>query len=77
MHRKREDKPITTRGVEYDKKVKALKAEYPTITTYEENGKITLTATNYTVSKKDIITNKFIALNKTQLKTASKNANIK
>lgn len=77
IHIKRENKPITTRGEEYDKKVKELKLKYPTRTTYEENGKITLTASNYTISKKDIITNKFLTLNKTQLLSASKQANIK
>lgn len=74
---KRDNKPITTRGAEYDLKVEELKQKYPTKTTYEENGKITLTVSNYTITKKDIITNKFITLNKTQLMKANKNANIK
>ena len=36
-----------------------------------------LRATAYTTSKTDIITDKFTDMNKTQLKSASKNANIK
>lgn len=65
---KRENKPITTRGEEYAKLEKELKAKYPTITTYEENGKITLKATHFTTSKVEIIYQNILTQNKTTLK---------
>ena len=68
----RDDKPITTRGEEYQRLEAELKEKYPTITTYEKNGKITLKPQNLTKSKTEIILQQIITQNKTTLKEMMK-----
>lgn len=74
---KRQDYTKTIYSEEYKQEEKKLKEKYPPTKETIKNHTIKLQATGYTNSKRDIITNKFATLNKTQLKSASKQANIK
>lgn len=74
---KRQDYTKTIYSDEYKQEEKKLKEKYPPTKETIKNHTIKLQATSYTISKREIITNKFTQLNKTQLMTASKNANIK
>ena len=74
---KREKQTNITYSKEYKDEVKKLQEKFPPEKTTIENGRIKLTATAYTTSKRKIITDKFTNLNKAQLKAASKNAKIK
>ena len=72
LHIKQEDKPITTRDKKYDIELAILKEAYPTITTYEENGKITLTTSNLAINKAEIIVQNVATLAKTKLQELTK-----
>lgn len=74
---KRQDYTKTIYSDEYKQEEKKLKEKYPPTKETMKNHTIKLQATSYTISKREIITDKFTNLNKTQLKAASKNANIK
>ena len=74
---KRQDYTKTIYSEEYKQEEKKLKEKYPPTKETTKNHTIKLQATSYTNSKRDIIINKFATLNKTQLKSASKQANIK
>lgn len=74
---KRQDYTKTIYSDEYKQEEKKLKEKYPPTKETIKNHTIKLQATSYTISKREIITDKFTQLNKTQLLSASKNANIK
>lgn len=74
---KRQDYTKTIYSDEYKQEEKKLKEKYPPTKETIKNHTIKLQATSYTISKREIITDKFTQLNKTQLMSASKNANIK
>lgn len=74
---KRQDYTKTIYSEEYKQEEKKLKEKYPPTKETTKNHTIKLQATSYTISKREIITDKFTNLNKTQLKSASKKANIK
>lgn len=74
---KRQNYTKTIYSNEYKKAVEEIAKKYPPTKETTVNHTIKLQATTYTTSKREIITNKFTNLNKTQLKSASKQANIK
>ena len=74
---KRQNYTKTIYSKEYQEAKKELEKKFPPTKETTVNHTIKLTATAYTTSKREIITNKFTNMNKTQLKTASKKANIK
>ena len=74
---KRQDYTKTIYSDEYKQEEKKLKEKYPPTKETIKNHTIKLQATSYTISKREIITDKFTQLNKTQLLSASKQANIK
>lgn len=74
---KRQNYTKTIYSNEYKKAVKEIAKKFPPTKETTVNHTIKLQATAYTTSKREIITDKFTNLNKTQLKVASKNANIK
>lgn len=74
---KRQDYTKTIYSEEYKQEEKKLKEKYPPTKETIKNHTIKLQATSYTISKREIITDKFTQLNKTQLLSASKQANIK
>ena len=69
---KRQDYTKTIYSNEYKEEEKKLKAKFPPEKETTKNHTIKLEATSYTTSKREIITNKFAAMNKTQLRVASK-----
>ena len=74
---KRQDYTKTIYSNEYKKAVEEIAKKFPPEKETVANHTIKLIATTYTISKRKLITNKFTNLNKKQLKSASKNANIK
>lgn len=74
---KRQNYTKTIYSKEYQEAKKELEKKFPPTKETTVNHTIKLLATAYTTSKREIITDKFTNLNKTQLKAASKNANIK
>lgn len=74
---KRQNYTKTIYSNEYKKAVEEIAKKFPPTKETSVNHTIKLQATSYTISKREIITNKFTQLNKTQLMSASKNANIK
>lgn len=74
---KRQDYTKTIYSDEYKEAIKEIAKKFPPKKETMKNHTIKLQATAYTISKREIITNKFTQLNKTQLKAASKQANIK
>lgn len=74
---KRQNYTKTIYSKEYQEAKKELEKKFPPTKETTVNHTIKLQATAYTNSKREIITDKFTNLNKTQLITASKNANIK
>lgn len=74
---KRQNYTKTIYSNEYKKAVEEIAKKFPPTKETSVNHTIKLQATAYTTSKRELITDKFINLNKTQLKVASKNANIK
>ena len=74
---KRQNYTKTIYSKEYQEAKKELEKKFPPTKETTVNHTIKLQATAYTTSKREIITDKFTNLNKTQLMTASKNANIK
>ena len=73
----RQDYTKTTYSEEYKREVAKIAEKYPPTKEKFVNHTIKLQATGYTNSKRELITNNFATLNKTQLKAASKQANIK
>lgn len=74
---KRQNYTKTIYSKEYQEAKKELEKKFPPTKETTVNHTIKLQATAYTISKRELITDKFTNLNKTQLKAASKNANIK
>lgn len=74
---KRQNYTKTIYSKEYQEAKKELEKKFPPEKETTVNHTIKLQATAYTTSKRELITDKFTNLNKTQLKAASKNANIK
>jgi len=74
---KRQNYTKTIYSKEYQEAKKELEKKFPPTKETTVNYTIKLQATAYTTSKRELITSKFTNLNKTQLKAASKNANIK
>lgn len=74
---KRQNYTKTIYSKEYQEAKKELEKKFPPTKETTVNHTIKLQATAYTTSKRELITDKFTNLNKTQLKAASKNANIK
>lgn len=74
---KRQNYTKTIYSKEYQEAKKELEKKFPPTKETSVNHTIKLTATAYTTSKRELITDKFTNLNKTQLKAASKNTNIK
>ena len=74
---KRQNYTKTIYSKEYKKAVEEIAKKFPPTKETAVNHTIKLQATAYTTSKRELITSKFTNLNKTQLKAASKNANIK
>ena len=74
---KRQNYTKTIYSKEYKQAVEEIAKKFPPTKETTGNHTIKLTATAYTTSKREIITDKFTNMNKTQLKSASKNANIK
>lgn len=74
---KRQNYTKTIYSKEYQEAKKELEKKFPPTKETAVNHTIKLQATAYTISKREIITDKFTNLNKTQLKAASKQANIK
>ena len=74
---KRQNYTKTIYSNEYKKAVEEIAKKFPPKKETSTNHTIKLQATAYTTSKREIITDKFTNMNKTQLKAASKNANIK
>lgn len=74
---KRQNYTKTIYSKEYQEAKKELEKKFPPTKETTVNHTIKLQATAYTTSKRELITDKFTNLNKTQLKVASKNANIK
>ena len=74
---KRQNYTKTIYSKEYKKAVEEITKKFPPTKETTVNHTIKLQATAYTTSKRELITDKFTNLNKTQLKAASKNANIK
>lgn len=74
---KRQNYTKTIYSKEYQEAKKELEKKFPPTKETTVNHTIKLQATAYTTSKRELITDKFTNLNKTQLITASKNANIK
>lgn len=74
---KRQNYTKTIYSKEYQEAKKELEKKFPPTKETSVNHTIKLQATAYTTSKRELITDKFTNLNKTQLKVASKNANIK
>lgn len=74
---KRQNYTKTIYSNEYKKAVEEIAKKFPPTKETSVNHTIKLLATAYTTSKREIITDKFTNLNKTQLMRASKNANIK
>lgn len=74
---KRQNYTKTIYSNEYKKAVEEIAKKFPPSKDTIVNHTIKLTATAYTKSKQQLITDKFTTLNKTQLKAASKQANIK
>lgn len=74
---KRQNYTKTIYSKEYQEAKKELEKKFPPEKETTVNHTIKLQATAYTTSKRELITDKFTNLNKTQLKVASKNANIK
>ena len=74
---KRQNYTKTIYSKEYQEAKKELEKKFPPTKETTVNHTIKLTATVYTTSKRELITDQFTKLNKTQLKIASKNANIK
>ena len=74
---KRQNYTKTIYSKEYKQAVEEIAKKFPPTKETAVNHTIKLTATAYTTSKREIITDKFTNMNKTQLKVASKNANIK
>ena len=74
---KRQNYTKTIYSNEYKEAKKELEKKFPPTKETAINHTIKLTATAYTTSKREIITDRFTGMNKTQLKTASKKANLK
>lgn len=74
---KRQNYTKTIYSKEYQEAKKELEKKFPPTKETTVNHTIKLQATAYTTSKRELITDKFTNLNKTQLKAASKNTNIK
>lgn len=74
---KRQNYTKTIYSKEYQEAKKELEKKFPPTKETTVNHTIKLQATAYTTSKRELITDKFTNLTKTQLKAASKNANIK
>lgn len=74
---KRQNYTKTIYSKEYQEAKKELEKKFPPTKETTVNHTVKLQATAYTTSKRELITDKFTNLNKTQLKAASKNANIK
>ena len=74
---KRQNYTKTIYSKEYKQAVEEIAKKFPPEKETSVNHTIKLLATAYTNSKRAIITDKFTQLNKTQLMSASKNANIK
>lgn len=74
---KRQNYTKTIYSKEYQEAKKELEKKFPPTKETTVNHTIKLQATAYTTSKRELITDKFTNLNKTQLIAASKNANIK
>ena len=74
---KRQNYTKTIYSKEYQEAKKELEKKFPPKKETSTNHTIKLQATAYTTSKRELITDKFTNLNKTQLMAASKNANIK
>ena len=74
---KRQNYTKTIYSKEYQEAKKELEKKFPPEKETTVNHTIKLQATAYTTSKRELITDKFTNLNKTQLKAASKNTNIK
>ena len=74
---KRQNYTKTIYSKEYQDAKKELEKKFPPEKETTVNHTIKLLATAYTTNKRELITSKFTNLNKTQLKVASKNANIK
>lgn len=69
---KRQNYTKTIYSKEYQEAKKELEKKFPPTKETTVNHTIKLTATAYTTSKRELITDKFTNLNKTQLITASK-----
>ena len=74
---KRQDYTKTIYSNEYKEAIKEIAKKFPPKKETIANYTIKLQSTAYTTSKREIITDKFTTLNKTQLLSASKQANIK
>ena len=74
---KRQNYTKTIYSKEYQEAKKELEKKFPPTKETTVNHTIKLQATAYTTSKRELITNKFTNLNKSQLMAATKNANIK
>lgn len=74
---KRQNYTKTIYSKEYQEAKKELEKKFPPTKETTVNHTIKLLATAYTDSKRELITDKFTTLNKTQLRVASKQANIK
>ena len=74
---KRQNYTKTIYSKEYKQAVEEIAKKFPPEKATTVTHTIKLLATAYTTSKREIITDKFTNMNKTQLKAASKNANIK
>lgn len=74
---KRQNYTKTIYSKEYKQAVEEIAKKFPPKKETSTNHTIKLQATAYTISKREIITDKFTNLNKTQLLSASKQANIK
>ena len=74
---KRQNYTKTIYSKEYQEAKKELEKKFPPTKETTVNHTIKLQATAYTTSKRELITSKFTNLNKTQLLSASKQANIK
>lgn len=74
---KRQNYTKTIYSKEYQEAKKELEKKFPPTKETTVNHTIKLLATAYTDSKRELITDKFTTLNKTQLRVASKQANVK
>lgn len=74
---KRQNYTKTIYSKEYKQAAEEIAKKFPPTKEVSINHTIKLQATAYTNSKRELITDKFTNLNKTQLISASKNANIK